>query len=265
MADSKERLAILISGGGTTMDRMIEAMQDTKGRPYLAKGIELAAVIASRDDAGGIDKALARGILEKDIVIIDPRNYRGPDGKRSQDLFGNRLAEEFRAREVTVYTQNGWLPVTPDLEAKGYNQHPGDPREFGGIYGRQVHAAVLDFSDNVARLSEDRQVSTWPAAHEVTSVVDGGAIVLFDSVSVPRPMPEDLELTGEKAEARFRERVADLQGRVLQVEHQVQIELLMHIAEGRVRPREMVSHVLPGEEGIRDAAKVRAVQLYPNG
>lgn len=244
------------------MAEMIDAIHD-KRRPHLGKRIEIVAVIASKLGIEGIDKARARDIPDKDIVVIDPGDYRGPDGEKSQDLFGNRLAEELRAREVTVFTQNGWLPTTPVMVAlgwRGYNQHPGDPRDFGGIYGKQVHAAALHFSDQL-----ERDVPTFAVAQEVSPQVDGGAIVLYESIMMPKPTLEDKALVGEEAEERFKQRVGELQQTVLPREHAIQVMLLERIALRNVERIGMPRVVFPGEEGIRDRAKELAVQRFPHG
>jgi folate-dependent phosphoribosylglycinamide formyltransferase PurN len=256
MAGNKERLAILISGGGTTMAEMIKA---TQSEPQLRKRIEIAAVISSRSDAYGIGKAVALGVPAKDIVVVDPRDYRGRDGKKDQGLFGEKLAEEFRRREVTVFTQNGWLPQTPSIVVEnwdGYNQHPGDPRDFGQVYGRQVHASALRFSDQV-----DRGVPTFAVAHRVTTEIDGGDIVGYESIMMQKPSFE------ERAdyEGSISHRVLYLQQEVLPAEHRVQIRLLRRIAEGSVPTVHMPRVVFSGEERIVASSKQLGAADFPKG
>lgn len=61
------RLAMLISGGGTTMQAIIRAVKS--GR---LAGIKPVCVIASTPEANGIDKALAEGIPAQDVKVIRP-------------------------------------------------------------------------------------------------------------------------------------------------------------------------------------------------
>lgn len=260
MADSRERLAILISGSGTTMAEMVNAIQSD---PRLQRRIEIAAVISSKLDAGGINKAKALGVPNQDILVVDPRSHRFPDGRRNPDGFGDELSSVMKAREVTVFTQNGWIPQTPKTvidEWRGYNQHPGDPRDFGKIYGMQVHAAALRFSDELPRA-----VPTFAIAHEVIPEIDGGAIVLYESVIMPKPTTEDALLRGEAAGFRFMERAGELQQAVLPREHAIWVRFLHNIADGSVHEVFPPRVVFPGEEMIRDNAKQFAVRLYPHG
>ena len=71
----KERLASLISGGGTTMQEIVKACQSGE------VPMDLGCVISSSSTAGGIKRAKDLGIPEKDIVVIDPNNFRGEDKK----------------------------------------------------------------------------------------------------------------------------------------------------------------------------------------
>lgn len=241
----RERWASLISGGGTTMQEMVSACQS--GRVPM----EIACIIVSNQEAGGIEKAMRLGIPGKDIVVVDPNNFRDGDGMVDQESFGNALLKELRPRGVTVVTQNGWLPLTPphvisEFSGVIFNQHPGPVPEFGGksMYGKRVHAARLGFAQRVGR-----DFWTEAIAQRVAVDFDQGAVVRSERVDI---------LSGDTAEV--------LQQRVLPVEHRVQIALLQDVARGNVRElgsREVL--VRPGEEGILFDAKREARRLYPNG
>ena len=142
----RERLATLISGGGTTMQEIVKACQSG------AISMDIGCVLSSSPTAGGIEKAKRLGIPDKDIVIVDPNDFRGDDKKVDQEGFGQAILRQLRKRGVTVVTQNGWLPLTPknvieEYVEKIFNQHPGPVPEFGGrgMHGRRVHAARLLF------------------------------------------------------------------------------------------------------------------------
>lgn len=210
----RERLATLISGGGTTMQEIIKACKSGE------IPMEVVCVISSNPLAGGIEKARKLGISDENIIVIDQNNIRGINRKVDQEKFGQSILQELRKRGVTVVTQNGWLPKTPEnvidaYSGKIFNQHPGPVPEFGGkgMYGRRVHAARLLFT----RLT-GRDNWTEAIAQMVHSEYDQGLVVKATRVDI---LPEDT--------------VEDLQQRVLPVEHRVQIELLKDVAGGHVK------------------------------
>ncbi|MDO8617291.1 MAG: formyltransferase family protein [Candidatus Uhrbacteria bacterium] len=243
------RLALFISGGGTTMEQIILACQSgsLKGK------IEPALVIASRANAGGIKKALNVGIARDRILIIDPKRCASPEG------FGISLWAVCRLEEIDFIGQYGWMPLTPQNVIDTYasrmiNQHPGplDPGhpDFGGkgMYGRRVHAARLLFVRQTGR-----DFWTEATAQRVDAKFDRGAVIKTERVPIE---PDD--------------DVAALQQRVMAAEHRVQIAVLEDAADGRSPPAggEMVREerlVRFGEEGILAECKQTAVWLFPRG
>lgn len=241
----KERLATLISGGGTTMQEIIRACQSGE------IPMNVACVISSTPTAGGIEKARRLGIPDHDIVVVNPDDFRGGDGKVDQEGFGLSILRQLRERGATVVTQNGWLPLTPRVVIEEYpettfNQHPGPVPEFGGkgMYGRRVHAARLLFT----RLT-GRDSWTEAIAQRVHNEYDQGLVVKATRVDI---LPDDT--------------VDDLQQRVLPIEHRVQIDLLKDVAAGSIRELTgRVRLVRPGEEQTLFLAKKLARLLYPHG
>lgn len=215
--------------------------------------VEPVLVIASRADAGGIQKALNNGIKERDIVIISPRNYRTEADP--QQAFGGRLLDEFDRQKVDLFGQYGWLSLTPPcvIEAvDGINQHPGplDPGydDFGGagMYGRRVHAARLYY---VRHTERPGQSWTEATAHRVTTEYDKGEVVGTRRIAIE---PSD--------------DVATLQEKVLSHEHALQIEILRLYAEGALQTiirDERV--VLPEERSLLHEAKRVAGIMWPKG
>src|SRR5687767_10128418 len=103
---AKERWASLISGGGTTMFEMAQAVR--RGEI----NIEIACVIASTPEAGGLAKAQSLGIP---MEIVDPRHFVGADGKVDLYEFGVANLQVLRKYSATVVTQNGYLARTSDV------------------------------------------------------------------------------------------------------------------------------------------------------
>ena len=241
----KEKLAILISGSGTTMQAVIKACQS--GKIFM----DVACVISSSATAGGIKKAKDLGINSENIVVIDPNNFKNADKKIDQKTFGLKLIKELRLRGVTVVTQNGWLPLTSkfiidEYRGKIFNQHPGPLPDFGGkgMYGRRVHAARIIFTRLIKR-------DFWTEAivQKVHKDFDKGLVVKSARVDI---LPGDT--------------VDDLRKRVLQFEHKIQIELLQDVVKGQIKKEaERRSLVRPGEEKILAEAKRIGILLYPHG
>ncbi len=240
------KIALLISGGGTTMEAIIKACKNG----ILKDKIFPVLVITNRENAGGIEKARKLGINDKDILIIKSKDFK------NKDEFGEKIIKECIKREVDFIGQYGWLVMTPENVINIYsdrivNQHPGplDPKgngDFGGIgmYGKRVHQARLCFVKKT-----QRNFWTEATAHRVTAEFDEGAILKRHQV----PILED-----DTAES--------LQERVLPVEHQVQIELLKDFSEGTVSEFHRESSlVLPNEEKILAECKELAIKLYPHG
>lgn len=241
----RERWTSLISGGGTTMTEMAKACLSGEVSMYIA------CVVASKKSAGGIEKARALGIPEKDIVVVNPHKFLQRDGEVDQEAFGLELRRVLRDHGATVVTQNGWMPKTPELVIDEFpdtmfNQHPGPVPEFGGegMYGRRVHAALLLFR----RMTKGDQW-TEAIAQRVHREYDQGAVVKSERVAL---LPEDT--------------VDALQQRVLPVEHRVQIELLKDIARGNVKEITRTSPLIAdGKEHDLLLAKRLGKMLYPKG
>jgi phosphoribosylglycinamide formyltransferase-1 len=226
------------------MEAIIKAVQNST-----LKNVIPSLIIASKESAGGIEKAKKLGIPGKDILVINPRNFK------NQEEFGEEILKEFKKRNVDFIGQYGWLVKTPENVCEAYkgmivNQHPGPldtgKPNFGGIgmYGMRVHQARLEF---VRRTN--RAFWTEATAHRVTANFDEGKIVKRKQVPI---MPDDTAET--------------LQARVLPIEHQVQIETLKDFSEGKVQEfvRE-IPLVLPGEEKILEECKQLAIKMYPHG
>ena len=241
---AKIKLALLISGSGTTMEAIIKACRSKK-----LSGIEPVLVISSKNDAGGIAKARALRIKEENILIINPDDFK------SKKEFGEKITEECRKREVNLIGQYGWMVKTPENVIKEFkdriiNQHPGplDTKkpDFGGtgMFGLRVHQARLEFVKKV-----NRDFWTEATAHRVTENFDEGAVLIRRKVPI---LPYDTAET--------------LQMRVLPVEHEVQIETLQEFADGKVSEfHRKTPLVLPEEKEILKECKEIAKKMYPNG
>ncbi len=238
----KLKLAILASGGGTTMQAIIKACKSGE-----LSGIDPVLVISDREGAGALQKAQDEGIK---AVFVRPRK-----AYPSLDDYGVELLRLFHAYNVDLIGQYGWLTLTPanvvsKYEGQMVNQHPG-PLDTGypdfggkGMYGRAVHAARLIY----ARSVEDNNW-TEATAHLVTPEFDKGAVIMRKRVPIE---PDDT--------------VDILQAKVLPVEHTVQIEALKLFALGQIVPLVREQRLIdPQHIEFLDDAKKIAISEYPNG
>jgi len=238
------KIALLISGGGTTMEAIIKAAQNDT-----LKNVSPVLVIVSKESAGGLIKAKNLGISEKNILVINPKNFK------TEEEFGEKIIKECKERKVDFIGQYGWLVKTPENVCEAFkgriiNQHPGPldngRSDFGGagMYGKRVHKARLEF---VRRTNHD--FWTEATSHRVTSKFDEGAILKIKRVPI---FPDD---TAEI-----------LQARMLPIEHEVQIEILKDFLEGKVKEfyRDLPL-IREEEEDILKECKELAKKMYLNG
>ena len=238
------KIALLISGGGTTMEAIIKATQNGT-----LKNVSPVLVIASNENAGGIEKAKNLGINDENILVINPKSFE------TREKFGEKIIEECKKRNVDFIGQYGWMVMTPEnviqeFDGRIVNQHPGPldtgKPDFGGkgMYGMRVQQARLLFVNKVRR-------DYWSEAttHRVTSKFDEGVVLKREQIPI---LPDDTAET--------------LQKRVLPIEHKVQIEALQDFTNNTVSEfHRETPLVLEGEENILEECKKLAIKLYPNG
>jgi phosphoribosylglycinamide formyltransferase-1 len=203
-------------------------------------------VISSSSGVEGIGRAESLGV---ETLVINPKDFE------SREKFGEKIIEELEKRTVNFVGQYGWGLLTPEsvvtkFEGRIVNQHPGPldtgRLDFGGpgMYGMRVHQARLEFVRKT-----NRDFWTEATCHKVTNEFDKGEILKRKQVPI---------FLNDTAEI--------LQKRTLPVEHEVQIEALKMISEGResVWKRE-TPLIKAGEEEILQECKEIAKKMYPKG
>lgn len=126
------KIAVLISGGGTTLTNLVECIRG--GR--LAAAVRL--VIASRD-CGGVEKGRAAGI---ETVVMRPRDFGGTSA------YSAALFARCAAAGAELVVLGGFLSrieIPPEFSGRVMNIHPALIPAFcgRGMYGHHVHEAVL--------------------------------------------------------------------------------------------------------------------------
>jgi phosphoribosylglycinamide formyltransferase-1 len=245
------KLAILISGGGTTMEAIITA---TQAGGVLTGLVEPVIVVSSKDGADGIRKARNLGVA----VEVLPRQQFAK-GSTGVHEYGQVLLKILQKHQVNVVMLCGFsAQIAPAViaayEGRIFNQHPGPVPEFGGVgmYGRRVHAAVLLFH----RLSEKKRKSGAPlpvftqvVAQRVHPEYDMGAVVKSARVPI---LPDDT--------------VESVQQRAILIEHQVQIGLLQDLAANTLQETTIAAlATTPAARKLLQEAKDIAKALYPHG
>lgn len=236
------RLAMAISGGGTTMQAIGESARSGE----LKNSIRPVVVIASRTGIAGIARAEQLGIP---VELVLRKDF--PKGEAGIEPFGKALLKVLQKYQPDVITLNGFLcqisgEVIDTYSGKIFNQHPGSVPDFGGegMYGRRVHAAVLIFN----RLTQHPAPYTHMIAQRVAPDYDLGDVVKSACVTI---LPADT--------------VDLLQQRALPIEHGVQIGFLKDFASGSIREIPSETYVQPGERVLLYLAKEAGKALYPQG
>ncbi len=255
MKSSEIPLVILISGSGTTMNRVIEAHKTGE-----LTGVAPVAVISSRPDAAGLAKAQQHGIK---TFVVNPRDYA------TKEEFGDRLLQTLHSAGAELFFQMGWLPKTPlpvvaAFQDRSGNQHPGPLPDFGGqgMYGARVTAARLAYT---LVTSEDHW--TEATTHKLTSEYDQGGIISVVRMELPQlPQPVTFAYL-EKNMLMFADTVREVQNQLLPLEHQNVIATLQQFADSGwrddfTRDRPLIP---AGNEHIVYEAKKLAGQIFPNG
>ena len=171
------RVAVLVSGGGTNLQAIIDAKAAGK-----IPSAELALVLASNDKAYALTRAANAGIPSEVL-----RKAKGED----VTLYGERLLEVLRKHEIDLVVLAGFLTILPENVIRAYdhrilNVHPSLIPSFcgDGFYGLRVHEAALAKGVKV----------TGATIHFVNEITDGGDIIAQKAVEVlPDDTPETLQ------------------------------------------------------------------------
>lgn len=187
-----KRVAVLISGGGSNMLRLLESMTgDHPARPVL---------VASNDPtASGLTRAAALGVP---TVAVDHRPFA-----RDRAAFEAALLQPLLAAEPDILCLAGFMRIlTPGFigrfEGRMLNIHPSLLPKYPGLH---THQRALDAGDTEAGCT----------VHEVTAELDAGPILGQARVPV---------LPGDTAET--------LAARVLTAEHRLYPAVLRRFASG---------------------------------
>lgn len=187
------RLGVLISGRGSNLQAIIEAIAEDR------LDAEIAVVISNRADAAGLDRARDAGL---ETLYISHRAFA------SRDDFDLALVDALRARQVGLVCLAGFMRLVggPMLDAyRGaiLNIHPSLLPAFPGV---DAQRQALEHGVKV----------TGVTVHLVTPDLDGGPIVVQRAV----PVLDD-------------DTVDTLSARILIEEHRAYPDAIKLVLEGR--------------------------------
>ena len=161
------RIAVLVSGGGTNLQAIIDAIAAGK-----ITDTEIVAVISNNKNAYALERAKQAGI--KDIVV-SPKDFE------TREAFNENLLKTLQEVNPDLIVLAGYLVVIPEIvidafENRIINIHPSLIPAFcgTGYYGLKVHEAALKRGVKVVGAT----------VHFVDKGTDTGPIIMQKAVAV---------------------------------------------------------------------------------
>ena len=169
-------IAVLVSGGGTNLQALIDA----QGKVLQHGKIKL--VISSKPDVYALQRAEQAGI---EHCVVAKRDYV------TQEEFSNAILQQLQSYQIDMIVLAGYLSILDETIIRAYpnriiNIHPSLIPSFcgKGYYGLKVHEAALTYGVKV----------TGATVHIVNEIPDGGKILLQKAVDIlPYDTPETLQ------------------------------------------------------------------------
>ncbi|MBQ7706905.1 MAG: phosphoribosylglycinamide formyltransferase [Lachnospiraceae bacterium] len=161
------RVVVLVSGGGTNLQAIIDGVADGT-----IKNAEIVGVISNNYDVFALERAKKAGI---DNQVVSPKDYE------SREVFNDALLDKVNAYKPDLIVLAGFLVVIPEkmidaYENKIINIHPSRITSFcgTGYYGLKVHEAALARGVKVSGAT----------VHYVDKGTDTGPIIMQKAVEV---------------------------------------------------------------------------------
>jgi len=194
-----KRIGVLVSGGGTNLQAIIDGTESG-----LING-QVAVVISNRKEAYGLKRADKHKIP---AIYIGKGNY--PDTA----LADQALLETLKTYEIDIIVLAGYLKILSPAIIEDYrnriiNVHPSlIPAYSGdGFYGMKVHEAVIEAGEKYSGAT----------VHFVDEGTDTGAII-----------------TQEKVDVTSEDTAETLAKKVLAIEHKILVETTAKLCLGKV-------------------------------
>ncbi len=182
--DRPVRLAVLLSGGGTTLQNLIDDI--AAGR----LSAEIVAVVASRAGVRGLERAEAAGI---------PNHAVARKSFDDAGAFNDAVHHALEPYDIDLVVLAGFLSLFQPRERfhhRVMNIHPALIPAFcgAGFYGARVHRAVIESGAKVSGCT----------VHFADDEYDHGPIILQEAVAVEdKDTPDSLAARVHEAENRL--------------------------------------------------------------
>ncbi|MBR5459336.1 MAG: phosphoribosylglycinamide formyltransferase [Clostridia bacterium] len=167
MSVNNKRIAVLVSGGGTNLQALIDA----EARGELGGGV-ISLVISSKPDVYALERAKNNGISS---VVLSRKSYD------SISEYSRALADALVSAKIDLVVLAGFLTIIDEQVYEAFpnrilNVHPALIPSFcgKGFYGLKVHESALEKGVKVSGAT----------VHIVTPECDAGPIVLQKAVEV---------------------------------------------------------------------------------
>ena len=188
------RLAVLISGSGSNLQAIIDAIETGELRACIV------TVVSNNPDAYGLQRARAHGLA---TAVVDHRQYTG------RDAYDEALARQLQAIGPDIIVLAGFMRILGAGFVAGFsnrilNIHPSLLPAYKGL---DTHRRALDNGESRHGVS----------IHLVTAELDDGPILAQGSYAIE---PGDS--------------VADLQARGHRLEHRMYPQVLRWLADGKL-------------------------------
>ena len=164
---NKARIAVLVSGGGTNLQALIDAQE--KG---IIQSGEIVLVISNNSGAYALERAANAGIASA-VVLKKACGGQAP--------FEDKIKQLLKEHRIDLIVLAGFMSILSEDFTKDYpdrilNVHPSLIPSFCGVgyYGLRVHEEALRYGVKV----------TGATVHFVNEIPDGGKIILQKAVEI---------------------------------------------------------------------------------
>ena len=207
----KKNIVVLVSGGGTNFQALIDYEKENPDCPY-----HISAVVSDHKDAYALERAANAGIksyIASPYAVMGKEAAQAASRDEKRTAVSNRVLEICKAEGAYAIIQAGWLTVlagdiVKEYEGKILNLHPALLPKFGGVgmWGHHVHEAVLAAGEKESGCT----------IHLVSGECDGGKILIQKKVPV---------LPGDDPDSLY--------ARIAPCEHEAMVEGLLWLCENK--------------------------------
>ena len=194
-----KNIAVFISGGGTDLQAIINA---TENKEINAK---IKLVFSNKKNAYGLERAKKANI---ETLYLNRKKF-----SKSEE-YDEEILKVLKEKDIDLIVLAGYLGILTSKIISNYrgriiNIHPSLIPSFcgSGFYGEHVHKAVIKKGVKI----------TGATTHFVDEIIDGGAIIMQDTV--PVQMNDDYKSIAAK---------------VLEVEHKILVKTVKAFCENRI-------------------------------